>query len=264
VPDPITESLLFDFGGASTTEHGPSPDDPTNYWNNVTTTIGTSDSGRLPNAITVANNATTIGLSMIRRFNGANENGTQTSTLFPVDATRDSLYGNTEIFGSLANIFPSFKLTGLNVSMTYNLLFYASRTGVGDNRETGFTVSGASSNYVVFNAANNVNGYTNLARIAPSAAGEITISLAPTAANNNANHFTYLGVLRVDPVRPPRFDRPVVKDGQTILTWSGAGHLEWAPSVVGPWSRIVPQPASPYSEPFVSGANRFYRLNQNP
>jgi hypothetical protein len=264
VPDPLTEGLLFDFGGGSTTELGPSPDDPTNYWNNVTPAVGASDSGRLLNAVTVANTSTTIGLSMIRRFNGANENGTLTSTLFPTDATRDSLYGNTELWGGLTDIFPSFKLTGLNVSMTYNLMFYASRTGVGDNRETGYSVVGSSSNFVAFNAANNSNGFTNATGIAPSAGGEITISLAPTAANNNVYHFTYLGVLRVDPVRPPRLDHPVVQDGQTTLTWSGDGHLEWAPSVTGAWTRITPQPASPYSEAFVSGANRFFRLSQNP
>jgi hypothetical protein len=257
--------MLFDFGGANTTEHGAAPDDPTNYWNNITATIGTSDSGQLLNAVTIANLPTTVGLSMIRRFNGANENGTQSSTLFPADATRDSLYGNTELFGPLANVFPSFKLTGLDPALVYKLTFYASRTGVSDNRETGYSVEGVSSNFVAFNAANNSNGSTNLAGIAPSATGEITISLAPTANNNNANHFTYLGVLRVEPSKPLAHFLPLKIDaGQVELQWTGPGFLEWAPTVVGPWTRYAPQPASPYSESFVANENRFYRLNPNP
>jgi hypothetical protein len=265
VPNPEMQPILFDFGGANTTEHGPTPDDPTNYWNNITATIGTSDSGQLLNVVTIANLPTTVGLSMIRRFNGVNENGTQSSTLFPPDATRDSLYGNTELFNTLTDIFPSFKLTGLNPALVYGLTFYASRTGVSDNRETGYAVEGVSSNFVAFNAANNINTSANAAGIAPSAAGEITISLAPTANNNNANHFTYLGVMRVDPAKPAaRFLPLEISGGQVTLQWIGPGYLEWAPTVVGPWTRYTPQPASPVSEAFMPAENRFYRLNPNP
>ena len=265
VPDPLTESLLFDFGGANTTEHGPSPDDPTNYWNNVSTGIGTADNGRLANAVTVANTSTPIGLSMIRRFNGANENGTTASTLFPIDATRDTLYGNTELWNNLTGIFPSFKLTGLNQALTYNITFYASRTGASDNRETGFTVQGTNTAFVAFNPANNVNAFTNVLGIVPTAAGEITISLAPTANNNNSYHFTYLGVMRVTPVPPgARLLPPILKNDQVTLNWTGPGRLERAPTVVGPWTRITPQPAPPYSESFAPGENRFFRVNPNP
>lgn len=265
VPNPEFQPMLFDFGGANTTGRGPSPDDPTNYWNNITTTIGTSATGELTNIVTVANIPTKTGLAIIRRFNGANENGTQSSTLFAADATRDSLYGNTESFNSLVNIFPSFKLTGLNPAHVYKLTFYASRTGVSDNRETGFAIEGVHSNYVTFNAANNINGFTNLAGAAPSAAGEITISMAPTANNNNANHFTYLGVLRVEPSLPPPHLLPLkIAAGQVELQWTGTGFLEWAPTVVGPWTRYSPQPVSPHSEAFVPTENRFYRLNLNP
>lgn len=33
--------------------------------------------------------------------------------------------------------------------------------------------------------------------IAPAADGTLTIAIAPGEANNNANHFTYLGVLEI-------------------------------------------------------------------
>lgn len=118
--------------------------DPVNYWNNVTAEIGGSDTGELPNLANVANLPTGIGFVMLSRFNGANGNGTQDPAApYPREATRDSLFGNTELFSGLENIYPSYKMTGLNPAMIYNVTFFASRTSVGDNRETGFTVVGA-------------------------------------------------------------------------------------------------------------------------
>ena len=128
------QTLLFDFGGNNTTLQGPAPDDPVNAWNNITPAIGGTSTGQLTAAVTTANGATGVNLVMISRFNGANENGTQTSGSYPIDATRDSLFGNTELFSGLSDIFPSFKLTGLDPSQNHNLTFYASRAGVGDNR----------------------------------------------------------------------------------------------------------------------------------
>jgi hypothetical protein len=125
------------------------------------------------------------------------------STLYPSNATRDSLFGNTELFGGLTNVFPQFKLSNLNPSETYTFTFYASRNGVGDNRETGYTVQGGNSGFAALNPANNIDTFATLAGITPDGAGEITISLAPTANNNNANHFTYLGVLKIESIPEP-------------------------------------------------------------
>jgi hypothetical protein len=257
------QEMLFDFGGSNTTGFGPAPDDPVNYWNNVTTAVGSSDAGVLANLITVHNAQTPYSLVMLKRFGGANENGTLLSTVFPAKATRDSLYGNTEVFQSLSNVFPSFKLTGLNPSRQYSFTFYASRTGVSDNRETGYTLEGANTGFVALNAANNINNTATANSIAPNAAGEITISLAPTANNNNANHFTYLGVMRVAPyVPPPVFLPPVIENGQIKLQWTGTGRLLRASSVLGPWQPVEPSPASPYTESLVPGESRYYRLQQ--
>jgi lysophospholipase L1-like esterase len=195
-----SQVLLLDFGAsATTTTTGPSPDDPANAWNNVTDSIGGAVGAHVRNLVTSENVPTGISLTILTRFNGANTNGTLTSTLFPPDATRDSLFGNTETFSGLANVFPSFKLTGLDPMRTYDFTFYASRMSVTDNRETGYTVTGFNSGFVALNAAANVDKSATLTDMAPTAAGEITISLAPTAANNNANHFTYLGVMKVEP-----------------------------------------------------------------
>lgn len=175
--------------------------------------------GELTNLVNAANLPTGIGLVMLSRFNGANGNGTQDPAApYPTEATRDSLFGNTELFGGLENIFPSFKLTRLNPALTYNFTFYGSRTGVTDNRVTGYTVQGENSGVVTLNAANNVTNEVILAGITPDCSREITIRLAPTANINNANHFTYLGVMRVDPVKTcPEFLPILMQDGQVIL-----------------------------------------------
>lgn len=255
------QDFLFDFGGNNITQFGAPPNDPVNYWNNVTGAVGTSETGEMLNLISVHNTPSSFGLTMILRFNGINENGTLLSSLFPSQATRDSMFGNTENFGAGSNFFPSFKLTGLNPARQYSLTFYASRTGVGDNRETGYTVVGANNGFAALNAANNINNTAKVEGITPNASGEITISMAPTANNNNANHFTYLGVMRLSPYAPPlRLLNPVITNGKIKLEWTGTGTLLRAPAVNGPWTAVNPVPTSPYEDNLVPGENRFYRL----
>jgi lysophospholipase L1-like esterase len=192
------EVLLVDFGASET----PTQNDPANTWNNVTQGIGCSDTGRLSGLVTIEGIPTTTDLVMVRRFNGANTNGTLASAVFPMNATRDSLFGNTETFSGLADVFPSFKLTGLDPLLTYDFTFYASRMGVRDNRETGYTVVGANAGFAALDPSSNENAFVMVTGIEPDADGQITIDLAPTANNVNSNHFTYLGVLKVEPTPP--------------------------------------------------------------
>lgn len=196
--DPSTGGrLLIDFGSDSQQtiagNEVPSP-----FWNNITTTVGVTDSGTVSGLVTTNGTASSIGFRMVSRFNGANTSGTTASTLYPTTATQDSLFGNTETFSGLSNIRPVFKLTGLDPARVFTLTFFGSRTGVSDNRETRFTVTGANSGMADLNTANNVNGTATVPGIFPTAGGEITVALTPGPNNNNANHFTYLGAMRVD------------------------------------------------------------------
>ncbi len=168
----------------------------------MTQGVGCSDTGRLAGLVTIEGIPTTTDLVMVRRFNGANTNGTLASTVFPTNATRDSLFGNTETFSGLADVFPSFKLIGLDPLLTYDFTFYASRMGVRDNRETGYTVTGAGVGFAALDPSGNENAFVMVTGIEPDADGQITIDLAPTANNVNSNHFTYLGVLKVEPTPP--------------------------------------------------------------
>jgi len=263
--NPAARALFFDFGGASTTAHGPSPNDPLNHWNNVTTAVGSSSTAQLTNLVTAANTLTTVGLVMLSRFNGANENGTLSSPGLPPNATRDSLFGNTGDHGGLVNVFPRFKLTGLNPSAEYTLTFYASRMGVSDNRETGYTVTGVNSAFAALDPANNLTNTASVTGIRPSAAREITIAIGPTPNNNNSVRYTYLGALRLDAVLPPaEFRPPVLANGQLRLDWTGDGQLECAPALRGPWNPITPPPPPPYTEQVQPDQTRFFRIVTTP
>jgi len=246
---------LIDFGGADALTS-----EATNTWNNLTTAVGSSATGVLPNLVSTQNKTSNISIRMVRRFNGNNANGTTASGIFPANATRDSLYGNTESFGGLSAVYPSFALTGCEASWRYDLTFYASRLSTSDNREAAYTVAGATTNVVVLNAANNVSQRVTVSGMVPSSAGEITVSLAPTPNNNNANHFTYLGVMQVKEQFPPKLLPPMIVDNEIQLQWIGTGMLQWAPTATGPWTAISPAPNSTHTEVILPEENRFYRL----
>jgi hypothetical protein len=98
--------------------------------------------------------------------------------------------------------------------------------------------------------------------IIPNSAGEITVSLAPTSKNNNANHFTYLGAMKVTFSAAPKFTTPQATNNIIILNWSENGKLEHAPTLAGPWKAVFPAPSAPYSELIDFASNRFYRIKQ--
>lgn len=196
------QTLLFDFGAPDSATES-STIGEVRYWNNVPAGIGSLEFEQVPNLLDQEGTPTDVSLEIVARFNGSNENGSVATGLFPPTATRDSLYGNTEAFNGLENIVPSFRIFGLNPADTYALTFYASRLGVSDNRETRFTVLGQAEVFIDLNAANNVTNVAHLTQLAPDAEGAITVTLTPGPNNNNANHFTYLGVLRIDPPSSP-------------------------------------------------------------
>jgi lysophospholipase L1-like esterase len=218
-------SLLVDLGAADAPTGSSAPS--TVSWNNVTS-LGSSATGSLT-LVTTAGAQSAAQLQMVSRFNGANENGTTASTLFPASATRDSLYGNTEAFNNLSNIRPVFKITGLDAGTAYSFTFFASRTGVNDNRQTRYTVSGAATNSADLNAANNVDQVAVVSGAQPDETGAITIALTPGPANNNANHFTYLGALKIETATQggPVFLIDFGASGSTTATQAGSQGASW-------------------------------------
>jgi hypothetical protein len=58
-----------------------------------------------------------------------------------------------------------------------------------------------------------------------------------------------------------KFTSSTVSQGKLTLTWTGNGSLEWAPTVLGPWTPANPVPSSPYTEPVLANqVGRFFRL----
>lgn len=226
-----TPRLLIDLGAAGTpTDWGTG--DPDHHWNNVTADLGGTDDGELPGLLMTDGTVTEISFQMVSRFNGANENGITDGGPYPVSATRDSLFGNTELFGDLENLTPTFKLTGLNPETSYDLTFYASRLGVGDNRETHYAVTGATEGSADLDVANNETESVTVPDIKPTAAGEIQVALTPGINNDNGNHFVYLGVLQVDweaatPVEPASLTDPSYADGSFSLRLNGSSGVTY-------------------------------------
>ncbi|CAN5373352.1 hypothetical protein BH23VER1_BH23VER1_18300 [soil metagenome] len=256
-------TFLIDFGAnGSPTATGPAPDDPANSWNNVDAAVGVSDTGILFDLVTTAGTFVPgMNLEMVRRFNGANESGHTASALYPENATRDSLFGNTEPFGAGPDIFPAFKLTGLDPALVYSFTFYASRTNANDNRETEYTIAGSTTEITFLDPADNTSDTTtSVSNITPDAAGEIAISIAPGGDNNNANRFTYLGVLEIhENSADPTLTIVTEPMSQTVTEFDPAT-FEVVVTGAGPydvqWFRV----ASPDDEPVPGATNLRYTV----
>lgn len=149
------------------------------------------------------NRATGAVLTAVVPFTGANASGTRAvrglGGRYPETALRDSLYANVKRFGGGEKVRPVLRVDGLDPARRYELVFFASRTGAGDNRTAVYTVEGAAREVVELDAADNVERVAVTAPLRPAADGSVTISITPAAANNNEYHFTYLGVLEIRP-----------------------------------------------------------------
>ena len=64
----------------------------------------------------------------------------------------------------------------------------------------------------------------------------------------------------------PRFLPPIFDavNNELILTWTGQGQLQAAPTVTGIYTNITPAPKPPYTNTVVLGENRFFRLLPTP
>ncbi|MDF3130905.1 hypothetical protein P0Y35_16965 [Kiritimatiellaeota bacterium B1221] len=188
----VDQILRVDFGS----DANPTPDSET-AWNNLSATQGSDESTVLQDLQDIHGSATPIDLSILSRFNAARSGGSSTSTLYPAEATSDSLYGNTEEDNGLSNLNPQFKLSGLDPSQAYKLSFYASAPDSGDNLQTRYTLWGDRTLSVDLDAAGNIDARATSPALYPDASGEITVSITPGPDNDSPTHLTLLGVLEL-------------------------------------------------------------------
>lgn len=196
-------TVLVDFGGTSSTGN----------WNR----ISNAGNGSVANAIDDTGATTGMTVAITSKFSDVNTQGTTSGTApYPSFATSDSFYGNALQEWTGFQPIPKSTVTfsNLTVGTSYSFTFFASRTGVSDNRNSRYTVTGTGpATFAELNAANNVLGTVTISNVTPDSLGRITLDVAPGTGNNNPYGFYYLGVAQVTYVPEP---------GSAMLLISGA------------------------------------------
>ncbi len=171
-------------------------------WNNFTSTgVGVLKT----DLVDTTNTETGIQLEITDAFYGFNGNGTTSASApYPAAATGGSFYDANNNWGDKSgNAEAVLVFSGLDLSKTYDFTFYASRTGVSDNRTTLYTLDGLNSDSGTLDVANNITNTVTISGIAPTAGKQITLTITPDASNNNTNQFIYLGVAELSIIPEP-------------------------------------------------------------
>ena len=214
----VGDAIHIDFGAGSTTSEG--------NWNNMTSAAGT-----IENAITDSGSVTAIDFAMVDRYNGVNESGTtepDEALGLPASATRDSFYGNDVVWGGLIEPTAQLVISGLDPSTSYQLTFFCSRMGAGDNRQTEYAISGDGGlvETLYLDPAENTDTDVTSKAIRPNANGEIIIDMQKGPDNNNSYGFFYLGALTLRVVQNLSATQPTPASGATdvardvVLGWT--------------------------------------------
>ena len=194
-PDtPLDVTLKFDFGSDSNSD----PRYNAVHW----------DSQGIANAIdytTGLNSGISLNVISATGFNdgGPNTNGTTSpgapaSGFFDGDATDRNLFGHDSSFGSNGpRPLVEYTIAGLDAASLYDFTFFASRLGVGDNREAQFDVAGENSDTAFLDAANNTSEIAQVLSLQPTATGEVVLTVQKGPNNNNSSGFYYLGALDI-------------------------------------------------------------------
>jgi hypothetical protein len=100
----------------------------------------------------------------------------------------------------------TIKIDGLNQAMTYNFVFFASRSATDTkDRTTQYTING---NSAYLNATNNTTQTTQLNNVAPDANGAVYITIQNAATST----YGYLGALVIQAANS--FNAPIVVTGR--------------------------------------------------
>jgi lysophospholipase L1-like esterase len=173
-------SFFINFGGKSGIKG----------WNSVTSS---AHSGKLVN---IKGEKTGVALKITSKFNGTNNSGTKQAKKelnLPSKASANSFYGMK------GNETCVFEVSGLSKDKQYQLSFFASRMGANDNRETTYSVSGASTEKVSLNATGNTDKVAEIAGVRPAENGTIVVTVSKGEHNTNSKGYFYLGALKISP-----------------------------------------------------------------
>jgi lysophospholipase L1-like esterase len=200
-------SVLFDFGAGTTAAN----------WNNITDT-------QAANVSLIDDSGTNIGATLQITdpfYNGLNSSGTTSpsgdAAIFPSSVTSDNFFGHGLVWGAVpANPKGIFTISGLDPNKYYSFELFGSRTGVTDNREALYTITGSSTpKTATLDAANNISNIAKLIDIKPTPEGVITVQCEAGVANTSANKFYYLGAMKMTIA-----DSPTALNSPSVKNWS--------------------------------------------
>ncbi|MBU0678629.1 MAG: hypothetical protein KJ626_10985 [Verrucomicrobia bacterium] len=232
--------IRFDFGDATFAT--------ADNWNNVTnSTQGTT----IIDAIATNGEATRVDLEITDDFSTINTGGTTSPDAglgYPSSATRDSLWGNTNLFAGELETNAQLTISGLDTSGEYRFTFFASRvTGGGDNRETAYLVSGAagSTNTVYLDPVDNTSQKVTTIGITPDGSGQVVINIRRGPNNTNPDGFYYLGVMEIS--QEAYVDNPA--STSAAVDGEEAVDLSWTQNGSGDNVMVVRSTASSAAKP---------------
>ena len=186
-------TLLFDFGSDATPTAG-------NY-NNIDpgqlTIADAIDTGNATTGISL----TAAGFSVVANTGGTTTPGGAAAGLDP-EATRDNMFGNTSPFGGATLPLGTLTIGGLDATgaTTYDFLFFGSRLGVGDNRETSYTANGGVG---LLDTANNTDNVVTVSGVSANALGEVIVDITAGPNSTSSFGFFYLGAMQITEVPEP-------------------------------------------------------------
>lgn len=183
------KSVNIDFG--STTSDKP--------WNNM----ANPTTGSISNLKNAAGENSGISITLSDPFNSSNLSGptsTTTELLLPQSVSVDCFYGNAAgVWDSKTEVTGGFSIGGLKPDVKYTFSFFSSRTGVTDNRETQFTLTGQSQEIAYCDAANNTSAIAKIIDVVPSVQGTVEVSVTAGPNNSNSNKFFYINAMQILP-----------------------------------------------------------------
>ena len=190
-PAILTNDVNIDFGDKATN---------LSSWNSITSCTLNSSIASFKDA---AGNATAISITVNDAFNAINQYGattTNTTLSLPAAASIDFFYGNgTGLWNGIAEPTGGLLIAGLFPNQQYNFYMFGSRSGVTDNREAYYTVSGDRDETVYLDASNNTTNIASVHKIRAKGNGTINITIGAGPNNNQANKLFYINTLVIKP-----------------------------------------------------------------
>lgn len=157
---------------------------------------------KIDNLKDVDNQFTAVSVMVIDQFRGINTTGPKSTTTdmnLPQGASSQSFFGNVKNWGGAIEPTAALKFSNLDAEAAYDFKIFAGRTGVTDNRETKYVLSGLIQNdtTLYLDASNNTTKTVSATAIRPNALGEIVLDLSPGPNNNNSTGFYYINAMSI-------------------------------------------------------------------